>query len=1249
MTTDRHLTILLRSIGHAVNDGVFIKIALSPDAVSGLKELHYFSHIYLFLDDHGDAVVHLCRILLIDEGKGHLLVYPSLPYISMPVFDIKPYIPVDDRVAQPISPELVDGSMHWFLEWNAPILADSLQSWNTVVPNASMTAEWSSIGLYSKRGTRGLIHFHISCQDVINKIRGYSHLKVLWVFNRFLDKKYRQTYHVHPPYPGASVVGVFASRSPVRPNPVAMTTVRVINVDRTREEIEISGLEAYDRTPVLALIPYDPCHERVRSFIVPPWMAHWPDWHQEDNSCKKGPAKVLKQSHSAALMSIIGQEKHPLSDPDLFWKRADKVGEKVEYDDFIRITGACQNNLKNLSVAIPKNKFTVITGMSGSGKSSLAFDTLYAESQRRFVDTLSTLGRQAFGDIERPDVEGISGLPYAIAIEQKSIGRNARSYVGTVTEIFDYLRLLYSRIAKRYCPDCGEEIAPLSAEDLAYTIKRLARVTDFTINDYKTGDLLMEVKSSEGLQAERQTEGPSQNGLLHDRIRRILSEANHTVRIIVGGGDGYVLSSHPLCPQCDRIFFQMTSSYFSFNHPDGMCPECKGLGKIFEVDPERIVTRPDLSLLDGASPWWGDLRSVVKNPSMNWMRTEVLALGQHYGIDLECPWNDLSEEFRQKALYGTGDEKLKYYYDSKTTGRSGVTERPVYGAVNHIKRLFDDRSSDAAQGGWSRFLSEKECSLCDGERLSAEGRMATLAGLRYPEVAGKSIGTLKDWIEHLPVDLDDQMLLLTGGLLTEIRRRCLLLIDAGLAYLSLDRPSSTLSGGEAQRIRLAGQLGCGLNNLLYVLDEPSMGLHVRDHLRMLKTIKDLKEEGNTVVVVEHDPETMQASDFIIDMGPGAGFYGGEIVASGSPQEIAENPISLTGAYLSGRKKVFSSELNRAFAPYGWLRIHGALKNNLKDVTVSIPLGCITAITGVSGSGKSTLVHQVLCPSLKELMESGSGKPCFCNDVLGIEWIDKVITVDQSPIGRTPRSNPASYTGLWDGVRTLFASTYEAKNRAFGPDRFSFNNKNGACPACQGDGRMRTEMHFMPDVWSVCPQCMGKRFRQETLEILWNGSNVAEILDMEIASAMSFLSGQKKVHRILKTLNDVGLGYLRLGQSALDLSGGEAQRVKLAKELCRPATGRTLYVLDEPTTGLHFEDIRHLLNLLFRLRDEGNTILFVEHNLDLIGAADYVVDLGPEGGDAGGYVVVQGTIEEVMNTPESYTGCYLKKMIDRYQS
>jgi excinuclease ABC subunit A len=499
-----------------------------------------------------------------------------------------------------------------------------------------------------------------------------------------------------------------------------------------------------------------------------------------------------------------------------------------------------------------------------------------------------------------------------------------------------------------------------------------------------------------------------------------------------------------------------------------------------------------------------------------------------------------------------------------------------------------------------------------------------------------------EWFDGLPGQLDNNRLALAEDVLREIRHRCLLLVDVGLGYLGLDRQSSTLSGGEAQRIRLAGQLGCGLNNLLYVLDEPSMGLHPRDHARMLQTIKESRDGGNTVVVVEHDASTMRAADFIIDMGPGAGRYGGEIIASGTPREIMCHPDSGTGAYLSGKKRVVPEDYQRVFEPYGWLRVKGANVNNLKSIDVAVPLGCIAAVTGVSGSGKSSLVHQVICPSVGECLGGRASVSRFCCGIEGTEGIDKLIMVDQSPIGRTPRSNPASYTGLWDGVRSLFASTPEAKRRGYGPNRFSFNNKEGACLACQGDGRMRTEMHFMPDVWAVCPRCRGKRFRPEILEILWNGVNVADVLDMEIASAQRLFYGHGKVYRILRTLSEVGLGYLKLGQSALDLSGGEAQRVKLARELCRPDTGRTLYVLDEPTTGLHFEDLRYLLNLFFRLKKKGNTILFVEHNLDLIAAADYIIDLGPEGGEGGGYVVVQGTAEEVMNTPESYTGHYLRR-------
>jgi excinuclease ABC subunit A len=1237
MTAPESFALPVRSIGRAIGDSKFCRVVLSPKARKGLDGLHHFDHVYLFSDAGGAPEIHLCRILSIDEQKGRLLLYPALPCAPMPVFDLKPYFPVNDRVSHPI----VNGidPDEWFPEPAGPLPDTESLSWECPEADGSLTAQWESIGTFESRGSRGIVRFREDAHERAGEAEGYSHIKVVWAFSRFADDRYRDTYRVRPPYPATPTVGVFASRSPVRPNPVAMTTVRVVSVDAGKGEIEIDGMDAFPGSPVLCLVPYRPDRERVRSPRVPPWASHWPDWFSERQ--RQGNASVgeWRESHVSALRRIIGEEPEAPGDAALFWQDVRKAEKKEEGDDFIRITGARQNNLKDVSLAIPKNRLTVITGMSGSGKSSLAFDTLFAESQRRFVDTLSTLGRQAFGDVERPDVEGISGLPYAVAIEQKSIGRNARSTVGTITEIFDFLRLLYSRVAKRYCPDCGEEIAILDPEELTDTLVRLADRSDFTVLDRKTKRLLLTVGKGDTLSRES--------------VREAAKEADYAVLVRLGHAAGtavpgdvpgteLTLSSHPLCPQCGRLFFPMTSSYFSFNHPDGMCPGCKGLGRLLEIDPDKIVTRPELSLLDGASPWWGDLRSVIRNPTMNWMRTETIALAAHMDVDLELPWKDLPGEFRDKALYGTGEEKLTYRYNSKTTGRSGVTERPAYGAVNHLKRLFEDRSGGTAQPMWLRFMTDKECPACHGERLGPEGRAARLAGLRYPEVARKSISAFIEWIEELPGRLDRRALSLAGDLLVEIRRRCRLLADTGLTYLSLDRPSSTLSGGEAQRIRLAGQLGCGLNNLLYVLDEPSIGLHPRDHEKMLATMRGLRDEGNTVVVVEHDADTMRAADFLVDMGPGAGAYGGEIVASGTPPEITRHPSSLTGAYLSGKKRILPDGYRPNLEPCGWLHVRGANKNNLKGVSVSIPLGSITAVTGVSGSGKSSLVHQVLSPSLEALIKDRATRPCSCESLEGTEGIDKMILVDQAPIGRTPRSNPASYTGLWDGVRLLFASTPDAKLRGYGPNVFSFNNKEGACPVCSGDGRMRTEMHFMPDIWSICPLCRGRRFREETLEVRWNGKTVADILDMEISDAVALLSGQKKVHRILKTLADVGLGYLRLGQSALDLSGGEAQRVKLARELCRPDTGRTLYILDEPTTGLHFEDIRHLLDLLGRLKDGGNTVLLVEHNLDVIAAADYVIDLGPEGGEAGGRVVVQGTVEQVMATPESHTGQYLKK-------
>jgi excinuclease ABC subunit A len=712
--------------------------------------------------------------------------------------------------------------------------------------------------------------------------------------------------------------------------------------------------------------------------------------------------------------------------------------------------------------------------------------------------------------------------------------------------------------------------------------------------------------------------------------------------VVLEGGEELLLTQLLVCPHCDIFFFDMSPALFSFNNPEGMCSDCNGLGVKLDVDPDLVVTDPDKSLLDGASPWYGELRKV--KPSGNWMRSELFALADVRQVDLEVPWRELPESFRQAALYGTGDEIISWTYDMKKRGRSISFERPVAGAVNNIKRILQQTHSEHVRQQLMAFMTEQPCPTCDGERLGAEGRIVTVGGTRFPEVASMTLAQAYQWVTGLAQRLSPEQRQIASEILGELEGRLESLLNVGLHYLTLDRPAPTLSGGEGQRIRLATQLSSGLTGLLYVLDEPSIGLHPRDHQALLDTLTRLRDVGNTVVVVEHDEDTMRAADWLIDLGPGAGMLGGEVVAAGTPEAVMADPASLTGRYLTGELRVASPNGTERREPEDWLTLTGARLHNLKEIDARFPLGLMTCVTGVSGSGKSSLVIQTLSPALARALQGAGDTPGPHGHINGLDHVDKVIDVDQSPIGRTPRSNPATYVGAFDEIRKLFAQTPEAKERKYKARRFSFNAKDGRCEVCGGHGRRRIEMHFLPDVWVTCSECDGKRFNRQTLEIAYQGKSIADVLDMDIEEALAFFAGHERITRILQTLHDVGLGYLKLGQSALTLSGGEAQRVKLAKELCRPDTGRTVYILDEPTTGLHFADIQKLLDVLHRLTRAGNTVIVIEHNLDVIKAADWVIDLGPEGGDAGGYVVAEGRPEEVAEVEESYTGQFLARAL-----
>ncbi|MBP3661168.1 MAG: excinuclease ABC subunit UvrA [Oscillospiraceae bacterium] len=940
---------------------------------------------------------------------------------------------------------------------------------------------------------------------------------------------------------------------------------------------------------------------------------------------------------------------------------------KPDRKQYIRIRGANEHNLKNVTLDIPRNKFVVLTGLSGSGKSSLAFDTIYAEGQRRYMESLSSYARMFLGQMEKPDVESIEGLPPAISIDQKSTNRNPRSTVGTVTEVYDYFRLLYARIGIPHCPKCGKEISRQTIDQIVDRVEALGEGTKFIVlspvirgkkgehhkvfEDARKGgfarvrvdgilyDLTEEIKLEKN--KKHNIELVVDRLVLKEGVRRRLTDSietacAHSEGLVIiqlpGTGEELSFSQNYACEDCGVSLSELEPRMFSFNNPSGACPHCTGLGFQLVADPDLAIPDKTKSILDGAiqvSGWQSARTDSV-------FRMYFEALAQKYHFDLTLPVKDLSKEALDVILYGTKGEKLRMTYN-RGSG-FGVLEQPFEGIMNNIARRYKETQSESARKELEECMSTAPCPHCHGDRLSDIARAVTVGGIGIMDFCRMSVKDALYFVEDL--HLEGNMASIAEQILREIRARLQFLADVGLQYLTLNRSSGTLSGGESQRIRLATQIGSSLMGVLYILDEPSIGLHQRDNDKLLGTLKSLRDLGNTLIVVEHDEDTMRAADFIVDVGPGAGSHGGEIVAAGTLEDILNCERSVTGQYLSGVKKI-PVPTERRTGSGKVLAVRGAEENNLKSIDVEIPLGTLTCVTGVSGSGKSSLVNQVLNRTLLGRLNHARTRPGKCRCVEGLEHLDKVIDIDQSPIGRTPRSNPATYTGVFNDIRELFASTNDAKIRGYGPGRFSFNVKGGRCEACSGDGLVKIEMHFLADVYVPCEVCKGKRYNRETLEVKYKGKDIAQVLDMTAEEAVEFFENLPKIRRKIQTMVEVGLGYVKLGQSSTTLSGGEAQRVKLATELARTATGRTIYILDEPTTGLHAADVHKLIEVLQQLVGAGNTVLVIEHNLDVIKTADHIIDLGPEGGDGGGYVVATGTPEEVAGVEGSYTGQYLK--------
>ena len=936
---------------------------------------------------------------------------------------------------------------------------------------------------------------------------------------------------------------------------------------------------------------------------------------------------------------------------------------------FIRIRGANENNLKNLSVDIPRDKFVVLTGLSGSGKSSLAFDTIYAEGQRRYMESLSSYARQFLGQMEKPDVESIEGLPPAISIDQKSTNRNPRSTVGTVTEIYDYFRLLYARVGIPHCPKCGKVIAKQTVDQMVDQIMELPERTKIQLlapvvrgrkgthaklldqarrsvyvraeidgNVYELSEeitLDKNIKHNIAIIVDRLIVKPGIEKRLTDSLETVLNLADGLAVVDTMDGNYMNFSQSFSCPDCGISIDEIEPRSFSFNNPFGACPQCLGLGYKMEFDPDLMIPDKSLSIAQGAITVMGWQSCTDKSSFTNAI---LNALCREYGFGLDTPFQDYPKKIQDILLYGTGGHSVKVYY--KGQRGEGVYDVAFPGLIRNVEQRYKETGSESMKQEYESFMQITPCTACKGQRLKKESLAVTVADKNIYEVTNMSIDKLKVFLQKM--ELSPQQLLIGKQILKEIRARVGFLADVGLEYLSLARATGTLSGGEAQRIRLATQIGSGLVGVAYILDEPSIGLHQRDNDKLLGALMHLRDLGNSLIVVEHDEDTMRAADCIVDIGPGAGEHGGQLVGMGTAEELMKNPDSITGAYLSGRLKIPVPEVRKE--PTGFLTIKGAAENNLKHIDVDIPLGIMTCITGVSGSGKSSLINEILYKHLAKELNRARVIPGKHDAILGIDQLDKVIAIDQSPIGRTPRSNPATYTGVFDQIRDLFAATADAKAKGYKKGRFSFNVKGGRCEACSGDGIIKIEMHFLPDVYVPCEVCKGKRYNRETLEVKYKDKSIYDVLNMTVEEAMTFFENVPSIRRKIETLYDVGLSYIRLGQPSTTLSGGEAQRIKLATELSRRSTGKTIYILDEPTTGLHFADVQKLVEILRRLSDGGNTVVVIEHNLDVIKTADYIIDIGPEGGDGGGTVVAKGTPEEVAKNPASHTGHYVAKYL-----
>ena len=1186
-------TFLVQSIGSGqVEEKTSVQI--SRQYIKALKYLSLFSHCIVFYRETGNEAIfqETLKIISINEKNGICLFSKTNSKDrNIELLDIKPYFPCEDRVK------------------NATF------SFSTNEKKTTIDRTKIPYGKIEKH--RGKTYVNLNETSLPGWLSNCSHIKIFWWFHKFDKAVYRKTTECDPPYENAPRTGIFASRSPVRPNPIALTTARIKSTDKENARIETSALDCFDGTPLLGIAPYNPDIDKVDNASIPYWLEHWPSFfiEEENNTglieCQDSPLLKLKS---------YSETKTKSNSRDIFGEQP----EKQVNNDEITVVGARQNNLKNITVSIPHHKTTVVTGVSGSGKSSLVFDTIFAESQYRFFENTNNAPVSGGKLPGHPEFDAIQGLTPAIAVAQNNVNRNPRSTFGTVTGLYDLLRSLFAAVGTRHCPHCGRAVVPLSVESISENLYQCKDGTVLSIAPYGKPDNTSEIAIDRN---------PRSYRLLKQMVAEKTESGKGAILVTINHDDPLLLQTTQMCYDCQHPFFELTPATFSFNNPESSCPVCNGTGELMEIDSRLIVAHPERSILDSASDFWGDLRKFRESPNANWMKGEVLALAGHMNIDLELPWNQLSNDFQNKALLGSDGKEVTFSYKNKN-GRTGHITRPAEGAVNTLKRLLT--SGTGAERIMKLFASVQRCPACLGERLNREGRLVTIAGKRIPELVDMPVSGLEKWVKSLPESLSATELEITKPILKELCRLCKNYQMAGLSYITLNRNTATLSGGELQRTRLVKQLVSGITNVTYILDEPFVGLHRLDAERLFSIIEKLKTNGNTVIMVEHHREVMLKADHIIDIGPGAGVRGGEIVAEGSPRSIMNNPKSQTGLYLSDKKSISA---NRNYTPdvSKSVTLKGARAHNLKGIDITFLSGSIVCICGVSGSGKSSLVKSCLYPAVNEMITGKTPKNKQYDTITGADIFDKIIFVDQKPIGRNSRSTPATYTGLMDEIRSLFSKTESARERGYTSGRFSYNNKDGQCSECKGEGVKHINLPFIANTDVECPVCKGKQFNKETLEIVYNGKNIAEVMQLSIDEALHFFGSNVKICRILQTLYDVGLGYLKLGQSSLTLSGGEAQRIKLATELCTASSGQTLYILDEPSGGLHFEDVRNLMTIFQKMAANGNTIVMVEHNEDIIKNADTIIELGPEGGKNGGFLIRQENLRTANKRLGNYSG------------